>query len=173
MGNENKAEHSPKPHTDRPGNGHGEDKPHQDVVRARVTQDQLRFYGVGMSLPQWVGLFDDYRGLYLVIKMIQWNSPPSLLTVATIHVLQVYCGGYSQVALDAAEPISVTSHCCHDTRSLLRRLLELAFGRRRVFQISRSLRLVSKTSHSVRRLLTVTLISRLLRWLPRCGKWLR
>lgn len=95
-------------------------------MRARVTQDQLRFYGVGMSLPQWVSLFDDYRGLYLVIKMMQWNSPPSLLTVATIHVLQVYCGGYSQVALDAAEPISVTSHCCHDTRSLLRRLLAIS-----------------------------------------------
>ena len=57
---------------------------------------------------------------------MQWNSPPSLLTVATIHVLQVYCGGYSQVALDAAEPISVTSQCCHDTRSLLRRLLAIS-----------------------------------------------
>ena len=158
-------EHSPKPHADRPGNGHGEDKPHQDLVRARVTQDQLRFYGVGMSLPQWVSLLDDYRGLYLVIKMIQWNSPPSLL--------QVYCGGYSQVALDAAEPISVTSHCCHDTRSLLRRLLAIGVRSPEGFQISRSLRLVSKTSPSVRRLLTVTLISRLLRWLPRCGKWLR
>jgi len=93
---ENETEHSPKPHADRPGNGHGEDKPHQDVVRARVTQDQLRFYGVGMSLPQWVSLFDDYRE----------RSVPSDQN-------------------DAVELTSLTSHCCHDTctPSLLRWLL--------------------------------------------------
>ena len=96
LGNEKNAEHSPKPHADRPGNGHGEDKPHQDVVRARVTQDQLRFYGVGICLPQWVSLFDDYRE----------RSVPSDQN-------------------DAVELTSLTSHCCHDTctPSLLRWLL--------------------------------------------------